>query len=173
MAEDSAAANSANLRNYNKMRKRFKSMNCIVHYRSTVSPPTSMEGAALCEKYEQEVIGATGNLFIDRKLDINFYEMAFDSFKALGILPKDSTIQSFLRTSTYSLRGLHIIALGILGITRSVDEHPSGSPEFSAWRAVSVAEKFGTNDSRSSIMLGARDDTENTPDKDKSGKKQP
>jgi len=155
--ENTTIANEFNKEAFDGLLVKFPSMKCTVHYICTVRSPAGH--SSLKNQYDTEV-RANGGRDLQKKCEIpiSFYSMAQNFLQTLYHKHDEDVILPLLRTSKYSLRTLHIIALGIRGATADACGVACSPAEMAAKGSVTTQEIIDMNNRKKvSLMYGAKE----------------
>jgi len=154
---DTKEADEYNTNALTALMAQFPSMKCKLHYRQTARTPSHSEDPELLDEFLELIQNNGGNIpFIERTKEINFYTMALTFLQTLYHTPCTDPALPIMRTSRYSLRAIHIIALGIRAATLSTTGGTCSEAENNAWLSVTASQQLDTNNySDAFIMMGA------------------
>jgi len=150
---------------YKEMMLAFPSMNCSAHYRVEPRAPSTVNRNAFA-RYSKDIKNHPQGLYLDKKIEINFHNLAVQCLEHLHHDPNIDALPTILALSRHSLRAIHILACGLRGAVAAVTK-PLAAPsrvrsagqtdaENAARHAVSARTELDDNDyARASLMLGA------------------
>jgi len=142
---------------FQEMEMHFPEMKCTIHFRVNVRAPSAAERPDLSSLYEKE-LEESGQRFLytERWSVIDFHIIAAELWKCLMKDGMETPTSQVLQASIYSLRSIHIIALGLRGLVGKSTGRITSKWEDFASAGTSAEEVQSVPNYGGIAMMGAR-----------------
>jgi len=154
---EQTASDKFNRQQIRNLHAQFKSMTVKVHWSKQARSPTMAEDNNLMQQYHNAAKSAPlGYLSHPRVATVSFYTVAMKIWELFLGGKRDDAYADVMRASKYSIRAIHVLALGIRAATLEATGGTGGHADAKAWLSVTTHESIKSNDMiMMALLLGA------------------